>query len=66
MTTDGTNGVHASDDGQVCDGVHDEGAPAHYLCSRCFPDVVDLRGDLADPQDDDYDEARRDEDEEME
>jgi hypothetical protein len=22
----------------MCDGLHDEGAPAHYLCSRCFPD----------------------------
>jgi hypothetical protein len=22
----------------VCDGLHDDGAPEQYLCSRCFPD----------------------------
>jgi hypothetical protein len=22
-----------------CDGLHDENAPANYLCSRCFPDL---------------------------
>lgn len=21
-----------------CDGIHDEGAPLLYLCTRCFPD----------------------------
>jgi hypothetical protein len=36
--------------------------PHQYLCSRCFPD---LRGDLAEPLDDEYDEARRDEDEKI-
>lgn len=46
-----------------CDGLHDENAPAQYLCSRCFPD---LQPDLTDPQDDECDEARRDDDEEME
>ena len=24
---------------EICDGIHDEGAPAHYLCSRCFPEL---------------------------
>ena len=43
-----------------CDGLHDEGAPSHYLCSRCFPD---LRGDLAEPYED---EEARPEPEEME
>jgi hypothetical protein len=47
----------------VCDGLHDEGAPVQYLCSRCFPD---LRGDLSESQDDEYDDARRDDAEEME
>ena len=51
------------DDGQGCDGLHDENAPIQYLCSRCFPN---LRGDLTELQNDEYDEARRDEDEEME
>lgn len=53
----------APDDGLGCDGIHDENAPAHYLCSRCFPGI---RGDLAESQDDEYDEARRDEDPGME
>lgn len=56
-------GESALDSGQGCDGLHDAGAPSQYLCSRCFPN---LRGDLADPPDDEYDEARRDETEEME
>ena len=51
------------DDKEGCDGLHDESAPTQYLCSRCFPDI---RGDLAEAQDGEYDEARRDEDEEME
>ena len=53
----------APDDGQSCDGLHDDNAPSYYLCSRCFPG---LRGDLAEPQDTEYDETRRDEDQEME
>jgi hypothetical protein len=48
---------------EVCDGLHDESAPAHYLCSRCFPDLIDraLRGDLAESEDVEYrqDEAER-------
>lgn len=56
-------GESAPDDGQDCDGLHDEDAPTQYLCSRCYPN---LRGDLTEPQDDEYDEARRDETEEME
>lgn len=50
----------------VCDGLHDEGAPERYLCSRCFPD---LQGDLAEPRDDEDDdeyEPRRDAGQEME
>ena len=47
-----------------CYGLHDEGAPIQYLCSRCFPDL--LRGDLAEPQEDESNEARRHEHEEME
>ena len=44
--------------GEGCDGLHDEAAPVQYLCSKCF---LDLRGDLAEPQDDDdRDEDRRD------
>lgn len=35
-----------SEEGAACDGLHDAGAPLHYLCSRCFPD----RGDLLDPE----------------
>ena len=22
----------------ICDGLHDEGVPAHHLCSRCYPE----------------------------
>ena len=33
---------------EACDGLHDEGAPAQYLCSRCHPDRNDLDGG-ADP-----------------
>lgn len=51
------------EDGEGCDGLHDVSAPSQYLCSRCFPA---FRGDLAEPQDDECDEARRDETEEME
>lgn len=50
-------------DGQTCDGLHDEGAPAQYLCSRCFPD---LQGDLAEIADDHYEDVRRDENDETE
>lgn len=28
-----------SDEELGCDGVHDETAPVHYLCTRCFPAV---------------------------
>ena len=56
-------GEPAPDDGQGCDGLHDENASIQYLCSRCF---LNLRGDLTELQNDEYDEARRDEDEEME
>ena len=56
-------GKPAPDDGQGCDGLHDESAPIQYLCSRCFPK---LGGDLTEPQHDEYDEARRDESEEIE
>ena len=27
----------APEDGQVCDGLHDEDAPVQYHSSRCFP-----------------------------
>jgi hypothetical protein len=40
----------AQEDGQACDGLHDEGAPAHYLCSRCFPD----RGDRTELEGEEY------------
>lgn len=50
----------APDDGQVCDGLHDEDAPAQYQCSRCFPS---FRGDLLEIQEDAYDEVRRDDNE---
>lgn len=52
----------APDDGQTCDGLHDEDAPALYLCSRCFP-----YGEISPREDDDgYDRADRDAHEEME
>ncbi len=44
------------DDIQICDGLHDETAPIQYLCAMCFPGL--RGGDLAEPQDDEYDEAR--------
>lgn len=49
----------APEDGQVCDGLHDEDAPVQYQCSRCFPS---FRGDLLEIQDE-YDEVRRDDNE---
>lgn len=53
-----------------CDGLHAEGAPPQYLCTRCFPELVDrplsVGGDLSEPDDDDYAEDRRDEVREME
>ena len=52
----------SEDDKEGCDGLHDEGAPHQYLSSRYFP----LRGDLSNHHDDEYDDARRDESEEME
>ena len=55
-------GVVVADDGQICDGLHDEVAPTQYLCSRCF---LAPRGDLTESQDDEY-AARRDEAKEME
>jgi hypothetical protein len=57
-----SQGESEPDDGQICDGLHDESAPVQYLCSRCFSD---LRGDLAEIQEDEYDDDRRDDDEEM-
>jgi len=80
MTTDGKEldgepqvlpvaaaGVHPAgdDDGQTCDGLHDEDAPLLYLCSRCFPYGAGARGDLADLGEDEGYEAHRDEDREM-
>ena len=58
-----TGGKWLVEAGEDCDGLHAEGAPVQYLCSRCFPD---LRGDLAASHDDEYEEARRDDAEEME
>jgi hypothetical protein len=50
------------EDGQSCDGLHDEDAPVLHLCSRCFP-----RGEIpAGPEEDSYDEPRRDDDGQME
>jgi hypothetical protein len=49
-------------DGEGCDGIHDEGAPATHLCTRCFPDLC--REDLALDRDDEDD--YRDEPHEME
>ena len=46
----------------ACDGIHDEGAPTQYLCTRCFPDG----GDLATHEDVTQDDVRQDHDEEME
>lgn len=58
-----TGGKWLVEAGEGCDGLHEEGSPVQYLCSRCFPD---LRGDLAASHDDEYEEARRDDAEEME
>jgi hypothetical protein len=41
----------------TCDGIHDEQAPAQYLCSRCFPSGDK---DLPSEEDDGYEDARRD------
>lgn len=41
---------NADDEACDCDGLHDEGAPAQYLCTRCFPDPG--RGDLGQGHDD--------------
>lgn len=58
-----TGGTWLGEAGVVCDGLHDEEAPAIYLCTRCFPDPVLLGGDLSTcDEQDDY----RDEPEEME
>jgi hypothetical protein len=43
-----------------CDGIHDEGAPDLYLCTRCFP--YGRGGDLSKPDDNDQ---RCDEEEEI-
>ena len=33
---------------EVCDGLHDEGAPDHHLCSRCYPNGSEaLREDVS-------------------
>jgi len=40
-----------------CDGIHDEGAPAIYLCTRCFPDSG--RGDHGSTDEDDHRDDRR-------
>jgi len=55
--------VVVADDGEPCDGLHDEGAPAIYLCSRCYPQP---QGDLFELAHDEYDENRRDDDGQME
>lgn len=47
---------------EICDGIHDDGAPLMYLCTRCFP--KQLGGDLLGVDDEDADE-RRDDDQEM-
>jgi hypothetical protein len=61
-------GAPRSDTEESCDGIHDEGAPLHHLCTRCFPDLTDrvLKGDLFGPGDDECDEVRQDEDQEIE
>lgn len=62
-----------TDLGESCDGIHDEDAPTHYLCTQRFPDLIDQAlGDRAlggDPQgsgDDDYADVYRDEPQETE
>lgn len=47
------------DDGQACDGLHDETAPAHYLCTRCFPDPREDLGHLEDDEVQQDDEEAR-------
>lgn len=54
--------VVPAEGGEICDGLHDETAPIQYLCSRCFPQ---MRGDLAETQDDEYEERARNHEEEM-
>lgn len=51
------------DDEGACDGIHDEGAPPHYLCTRCFPD---LRRDLGTHEDVDEGDVSQDHEPEME
>lgn len=48
---------------ESCDGLHAEGAPPQYLCTRCFPDLVvrSLGRDLFQLED----EVIRHEDQEM-
>lgn len=55
--------VTSPDEGEGCDGLHDEGAPVNFLCTRCFSDPG--RGDLALGSDDEED-AYRDEPHETE
>jgi hypothetical protein len=55
----------AGDPEETCDGIHDEDAPALYLCTRCFPNGSAAGGDLATHEDDAYDELRRDDEQEM-
>lgn len=55
-----TAGRWCDDDSEGgCDGLHDEGAPAHYLCTRCFPEGDLAEGPAAD------DEQNRDPEEEI-
>lgn len=50
--------VTVSDDGEACDGVHDEAAPVNYLCTRCFPGLCsDDHGQRDDDEDDCRDET---------
>lgn len=46
---------------EACDGLHDEGTPAQYLCTRC---TQRDEGDLVEP-DDELDDERPSEEEEM-
>lgn len=43
-----------NDDPRGCDGLHDDGAPEHHLCTRCYPNgreaLVDVR--IANVEDD--------------
>jgi hypothetical protein len=58
--------VTAPDYALACDGLHDETAPTMYLCSACFPDRRDRRGDLAEVEDDECLSDHPDAHEEME